>query len=1668
MKFNFLKKAAAFVTAAAMAVGTLAVLPEECLPEFGIVASAESIISYNNKISLGEYQSAYITPKGNLYMWGSNIPYDGTVERRNTPVKVTSNVSQVSLGEYQCAYVTTNGDLYTWGLNSNGQLGNGTTSASYTPSKIMSNVSQVSMGFRHSACITKNGDLYVWGKNDCGQLGDGTTTDKYTPVKIMSNVSQVSLGHNHSAYITTNGDLYTWGGNSYGQLGDGTTTDKYTPVKIMSNVSQVSLGCDQSACITTDNSLFTWGRNFFYNLGDGTDINKKTPQKIKDNVTQVSLGGGHGACITTNGDLYTWGNNFYGQLGVGNTLSYVETPTKIMSNVIQVDLGESHSACITANNELYTWGANANGVLGDGTSDKRLYPVHISIAETEETEPIEIDVQLLDKDNKPIDTIEYKRGEYNFKSIKIQITNNTNTSFDGYSIYCDNQAYISSGSVSGNYRIFDFNEYRDYFDSGKNTYEFVFDVENIGTLPADIYYGTPIEIKVEITNSENQNVVSVTKTYNVDSDVFNVINGKYDTDIIDKNKLLKYLYVDNLQFELWYLSGGSKMTNGTCYGFASTMSSIRSKGLKSYFPQLSYISDLKAESGYADLSFQELIQLMHTTQDIVTMRKMKQHNRNNLNGIVAEANKISPNDMSLFVISIYNNKIGHALSPYKIENVGNGLYNIYVYDSICPYNKKYIEINLNNDSWKYEIGDSIWSSSNGYDISYRTGYFDQYMNCIRANGQSKLQINVSESGKEYGSIITSSDSICINSIDDGMISIIDNQITNNSSYKEVYPVTKESTTNITTGDEFFYFITPSEYTIANNNRRNYEIIYCLSDTAISADLPANAEITLNVSDITPEDTYAIVAGSSGDSISLSFEHDTLIDRDFTDIKFDGVMYDTLKIQETDDGMTVSGLKSGSFEITASDGTVTTKSVDNVPESATITAIVYSDNTGDVLIDDSANSSLSKISVDGEELSDFASDKTEYTVTLPYGTTAIPTVTATPANENADVDIAQATSLTGTEDERTAIITVTAEDGVTKTIYKVVFSIETHTHNLSTEYSSDDTGHWYECSDCDEKVDLEAHTEDSGTVTTEPTETNEGVKTFKCTKCEYVIRTEPIAVLDHTHSLATEYSSDETGHWYTCSFCDEKVDFEAHTEDSGTVTTEPTETTEGVKTFKCTKCDWVIRTEPITVLDHTHTLATEYSSDATGHWYDCSGCDEKIGYESHTEDSGTVTTVPTETTEGVKTFKCTKCKFVLRTEPISPITPDHIHNYDAEWKSDGTSHWHECSCGEKTEVAAHISNGGIVTVQPTETSEGIMTYSCSVCDYILRTETIPAIVPDHTHNYGAEWKSDSTSHWHECACGEKVDIAYHISDNGVVTLQPTETSEGIMTYSCSVCDYILRTESIPAIVPDHTHEYGTEWKSDSSTHWHECSCGDKTDIAQHVSNGGIVTVQPTATSTGLRVYSCSICGYVLRAETIPATGYNYPSYPTYHTYPFDSSIFNVVTFTDKVNVTAETEGNTVTIKWDKVEKADKYYVYQYKNGKYVTVKTTSDTSATFKKLKNGETYKFLIRYTKSGRLSPTKYSGTISVKVYYKPIPKPTATKNSIKLTWDAVPEAEKYAIYKYVDGKVVKFTETKKLSVKIGKLTPDTEYKYIVRAYVDGKWTTMLKSDIVTVKTKAE
>lgn len=570
---------------------------------------------------------------------------------------------------------------------------------------------------------------------------------------------------------------------------------------------------------------------------------------------------------------------------------------------------------------------------------------------------------------------------------------------------------------------------------------------------------------------------------------------------------------------------------------------------------------------------------------------------------------------------------------------------------------------------------------------------------------------------------------------------------------------------------------------------------------------------------------------------------------------------------------------------------------------------------------------------------------------------------------------------------------------------------------------------------------------------------------------------------------------------------------------------PTCTDNGNRAYwTCTECRNIFSDDaglnPTTLADVTvsatgHTWSNDWSSDGTGHWHDCvnANCpitenNQKVGYAAHTPGADATETTPQTcdvcgyelapslghihanhltfiaevpencTADGVKAhYECECGKLFADDQAGTEVTSEELkiaahHTYGTDWESDNDDdHYHICSvCSGKADVTPHSYDSGMITIPATETTEGVKTYTCSVCHH-TKTETVPKL--SHTHSLSVDYSKDETGHWHACSgCTEKVDFEAHTEDSGTVTVQPTETTEGIRVYSCTVCGYVIRTETVPALASEHTHSYGTAWKYDSTNHWHECSCGEKTDISQHISNGGVITVPPTATTAGVRVYSCYICGYAFRTETIPATGYDYyptyPSYPIYPTYPTYPVFLTPSVFTEELTVNAEADGSMVTLSWDKIENADKYYVYQYKDGKYVKIKTTTDTSVTLKGLKNGETYKFLVRYSIGRKLSPMTYSYKITVKVYYKPIAKAASTENSIKLTWQAVPNAEKYAICKYVDGKAVKLCETEKLAVRINKLTPDTEYQYIVRAYVDGKWTTMTKSDIVTVNTDAE
>lgn len=176
---------------------------------------------------------------------------------------------------------------------------------------------------------------------------------------------------------------------------------------------------------------------------------------------------------------------------------------------------------------------------------------------------------------------------------------------------------------------------------------------------------------------------------------------------------------------------------------------------------------------------------------------------------------------------------------------------------------------------------------------------------------------------------------------------------------------------------------------------------------------------------------------------------------------------------------------------------------------------------------------------------------------------------------------------------------------------------------------------------------------------------------------------------------------------------------------------------------------------------------------------CANCGDVIATEvipatgAHTWDNGTVTTEPTETTPGERTFTCAVCS-QTKTEVI-PATGAHTFVFTKNVAPSCTEAGYDlytcsgCGATEKRNAKpalGHKWDSGTVTAEPTETDPGTMTYTCTVCGQ-TKTEVIPATGP-HTH----------------------------VWDEGTVTVAPTETTPGVRTYTCTVCGQ-TRTEIIPA-------------------------------------------------------------------------------------------------------------------------------------------------------------------------------------------------------------------------------------------------------------------------------
>ena len=202
-----------------------------------------------------------------------------------------------------------------------------------------------------------------------------------------------------------------------------------------------------------------------------------------------------------------------------------------------------------------------------------------------------------------------------------------------------------------------------------------------------------------------------------------------------------------------------------------------------------------------------------------------------------------------------------------------------------------------------------------------------------------------------------------------------------------------------------------------------------------------------------------------------------------------------------------------------------------------------------------------------------------------------------------------------------------------------------------------------------------------------------------------------------------------------------------------------------------------------------------------------------------------------------------------------------------------------------------------------------------------------------HKYSSEWKFDEKTHWHECTTKKHTDTSEklpHEFNDGVVTTEPTEETEGVKTFTCKTCGY-KKNVNIEKL--QHTHKYNMDaWvNTDESGHYRPTTCGhvDKTkDFAEHTFDEGKVTKPADYGVVGEKKFTCTVCGFS-KTEEIPALG----------------AKDNTIAFADDLEVEKTYDGLAFSVDPNKVNRnGDGEITITYKGEDDVAFTATAPTNA----------------------------------------------------------------------------------------------------------------------------
>ena len=435
--------------------------------------------------------------------------------------------------------------------------------------------------------------------------------------------------------------------------------------------------------------------------------------------------------------------------------------------------------------------------------------------------------------------------------------------------------------------------------------------------------------------------------------------------------------------------------------------------------------------------------------------------------------------------------------------------------------------------------------------------------------------------------------------------------------------------------------------------------------------------------------------------------------------------------------------------------------------------------------------------------------------------------------------------------------------------------------------------------------------------------------------------------------------------------------------------------------------------------------------------------------------------------------------------------------------------YKLTCG----CTSHTYGSAVITKQPTCTSEGTKTKTCTQCGATV-TETIAKLSHSYTTTVVAPTCTADGYTLHKCSvCGTSykdntTKATGHSYGNSVVTKQPTCTSEGTKIKTCTKCNVTV-TEKLPAKGHTAVTDKGypatctTAGKTDGS-HCSVCNTVIKVqtviNATGHKSSGWIVDKAASIGVKGSKHKECTVCKKVLETAEIPALSRISISKASVtlstSTYAYDGKA-KKPGVTVKLNGKTLKNGTDYTVSYSNNTKVGTATVKIMGKGNYTgSVSKTFKIKNNFKKATvsgistkaftgknitqsitvkyNGKTLKkgtdYTVSYSNNKKVGTAtvkitgkgSYTGTITKTFKINPakqeIQKLTAKSKAFFVDWAQKGSATGYEIQyatnsKFTSAKKVTITNKKTDTKTVSKLSGKKKYYVRVRSYTTVKGT---------------